>query len=359
MYVKKLSLYNFRNYNLETVYFCKGLNLICGKNAQGKTNLLEAVYLSSIGRSPRTKRDKDLINFKSEKSQTALLFHTKKGDREIKFILSRSENKKISLNGASLTKISELMGELKTVYFSPDELKLVKDAPADRRKFLDISLCQQFPSYFKLLSQYNTVLANRNKLIKNDSNHKFLSILDVQLAKLAAQIILYRKQALNKITPYAKNIHSLLSLNTEDLNLTYQTLTDKNNPEEITADIINAFNASKNKDAKLGYTSVGPHRDDIKITVNGLDVRNFGSQGQQRTVALSLKLAETEVFRENNGEYPVLLLDDVLSELDLTRQKILFEVIRNLQTIITATHIETMPQYAFDTITIENGKILR
>lgn len=359
MYIKKLSLFNFRNYNLETAEFAKGLNIICGKNAQGKTNLLEAIYFSSIGRSPRIKKDKDLIKFDTEKSQTALTYVTKKGEKEIKIILSRNENKKISLNGAGLTKISELIGEFNTVYFSPDELKLIKDAPSDRRKFLDISLCQQSPVYFKLLSQYNTVLLNRNKLLKNDSNHKFLEILDVQLAQFASKIIIYRKDAINKLSPYAEQKHFALSVNKEKLELSYQTISDKNEETEVYEEILKYLKLNREKDIKLGYTTAGPHRDDIKITLNGIDVRIYGSQGQQRTAALSLKLAETEMFRETSGEYPVLLLDDVLSELDLSRQEILFEVIKNFQTVITATHLEKIPKYAFKTLTVENGKILR
>jgi len=359
MQIKKLILSNFRNYTNQEVEFSPNLNVIIGKNAQGKTNLLEAVFLCAIGKSPRTTKDKDLIKWESSYSRITLELSKKIGNKTIDLYLFTNQNKAIKIDKIGIKKIGLLLGTLNAIYFSPDELKLIKESPDERRRFMDIDLCQFDRNYYYSLSSYNQVLQQRNKLLKTpdiNSLKETLPIWNEQLATFGAKIILSRVELINKLKKHAYNIHKNLTSDNEELNLEYQGYV-LDNENELKMLLLKKYEESVDKDIKLGFTTVGPHRDDIKITSNNIDLRSFGSQGQQRTASLSLKLAELEVFKEHLGEYPVLLLDDVLSELDMTRQKKLLDFISPIQTLLTCT------DFVFDIphteLRIENGKLIQ
>ena len=362
LFVKEIKLNHFRNYDQESVKLSPNINLIVGKNGQGKTNLLEAVYYSAIGKSSKTSRDAELINWSKDRASFCIDFEKKSGTKKIEIIFSRQTKKIVQINSVNLLKISDLLGNLNVVFFSPDELKLVKDAPQDRRKFLDTDISQLSKNYFYNLTKYNKILDQRNKLLKTAQNVEILEqtlpIWDIQLADVGSKIVFERIKFLNKLKEIAKKVHAYLTSNKEELEMSYAGIIGEN-AEEIKNQILNELKKCREKDIKLGFTNIGPHRDDIKLVVNGVDIRSFGSQGQQRTVALSLKLAELEIFKEEVGEYPVLLLDDVLSELDQERQQRLLSYCKKLQTIITATQYDPFMFQNANIIKIENGKLLQ
>lgn len=342
MKINKLTLTNFRNYNNQMVSLKEGLNVIKGKNAQGKTNLLESVFLCAIGRSPRTAKDRDLIRWNCSYAKVDIEIEKKVGTSQIELYLFKDQNKAIKINKIGIKKIGQLLGEFNAIYFSPDELKLIKDSPDERRKFMDIDLCQFDRNYFYELANYNKVLQQRNKLLKTPNQSVLkdtIAIWNEQLASSGAKIILSRLALIEKLKVHARNIHYMLTSKQEELTLAYQGYV-ADTEHDLKILLLKKYDEALEKDMHLGYTTVGPHRDDIKIESNGIDLRNFGSQGQQRTGALSLKLAELEVFKDNIGEYPVLLLDDVLSELDNTRQTKLLEYVSEIQTLITCTDFD-------------------
>lgn len=339
MEIKSVELKNFRNYTLQKVGFKSGLNILEGKNAQGKTNLLEAVFLCAIGKSPRTNKEKELLKWNEQMGKVTIEFTKKSGTKKIELYLFSNQNKAIKINGVPIKKLGELMGELNAIYFSPDELKLVKESPDERRRFMDIDLCQFNKNYFYALNKYNKILNQRNKLLKSgtlQSIKETISIWNEQLSEQACYIILKRLELIDKLKVFAERAHYYLTDNQEKMVLSYVGLTDTNK-ETLKQKLVKLYETSLEKDLNLGYTTVGPHRDDIKIMVNDVDIRHFGSQGQQRSCALSLKLAELEIFKSNLGEYPVLLLDDVLSELDEFRREKLLKIINNFQTLLTCT----------------------
>ncbi|MBQ2864074.1 MAG: DNA replication/repair protein RecF [Clostridia bacterium] len=339
MEIKSVELKNFRNYTLQKVGFKSGLNILEGKNAQGKTNLLEAVFLCAIGKSPRTNKEKELLKWNEQMGKVTIEFTKKSGTKKIELYLFSNQNKAIKINGVPIKKLGELMGELNAIYFSPDELKLVKESPDERRRFMDIDLCQFNKNYFYALNKYNKILNQRNKLLKSgnlQSIKETISIWNEQLSEQACYIILKRLELIDKLKVFAERAHYYLTDNQEKMVLSYVGLTDTSK-ETLKQKLVKLYETSLEKDLNLGYTTVGPHRDDIKIMVNDVDIRHFGSQGQQRSCALSLKLAELEIFKSNLGEYPVLLLDDVLSELDEFRREKLLKIINNFQTLLTCT----------------------
>lgn len=362
MKINQIKLLNYRNYTEEKVYFSPNLNVLLGKNAQGKTNLLEAIYFCSVTKSPRTSKESELVKWKCDFANILLDYTTRAGDKKIEITLKKRGKKIVRLNKINILKIADLVGAVKCVYFSPDELKLVKDAPQDRRKFLDTDISQLDKNYFYNLLKYNKILDNRNKLLKEQKDAEVikqtLPIWSMQLAQTGAKIICSRIKFLQKLKLYAMNSHAYLTDNSEKLDINYQgivALTEK----EIENKLLEQLALSEEKDLKLGYTTIGPHRDDIEMKVNGIDIRAFGSQGQHRTVALSLKLAELEIFKDECGEYPILLLDDVLSELDMDRQSKLLEKTKQIQTIMTTTNTN---EYLLDKATIirvEEGKVIR
>lgn len=360
MKINSLKLFNYRNYTDQSFNLADGLNVFVGKNAQGKTNALEAIYFCAIGKSLRVNKDKNLINFEKDRSKIELEVKKEFSKVKIEVYLSKQEKKTIKINKIPIKRISELLGEFNAVFFSPDELKLVKEAPEDRRRFMDIDISQTNKTYFYLLQKYDKILQNRNKLIKQSKNkdqaQETIDIWDRMLAETAAKVIEYRVDFLNKLSPFAQKTHAYLTDNKENLEIEYAGINEKTQ-QETQEKIYKKLKENFEKDFALGYTSTGPHRDDIKIKLNNLDVRSYGSQGQQRTVALSLKLAELEIMRQTTGESPVLLLDDVLSELDSSRKAKLLKMAQKFQTILTCTEFD-FPGVKAQIFNIENGGLI-
>lgn len=358
MNVTHLSLTNFRNYKRQDILFCPFVNIIMGQNAQGKTNLLESLYLCGVGKSPRTAKDKEMIMFGQGSAQVKATIQKRYGKDEVRIILDKSTNKKIAIRGMPILRMGELMGVVSIVFFSPDEMGIVKAAPSDRRRFMDIALSQMSKSYFYLLSKYNRIVSQRNKLLKSGkANDDSLSPWDTQLCETAALIIKTRKGFIEQLSLFAAKEHLFLTQDKESLTLKYESILGKDK-EEIKENLLNQTLQNRERDLRLGVTSIGPHKDDFGIFINDIDVRKFGSQGQQRTAALSLKLAEAALSTQEKGESPVLLLDDVMGELDQSRQQMLLKRINGLQSIITCTHLSNQLLKSLGEhkiITIQNG----
>lgn len=359
MFIEKLKLKNYRNYKEEIFNFSEGLNVIVGKNAQGKTNVLEAIFFSVIGKSFKTNKEKELIKWEENYSQIEGFFKRKYRDVKIEVNFDRNFKKNIKIDGLSIKRTGELLGHVNAVFFSPDELKLIKESPEERRKFLNIAISQINKRYFYLLGRYEKVLANRNKLLKTSKDIKTLKetidIWDRSLADISEKIAKEREEFVKALSPLAKLAHSYISSGKENLEIKYNTFEVEG---DYKTNLIKTLQKNLNKDYKLGYTTVGVHRDDLDIYLNGVEVKNFGSQGQQRTVSLSLKLAELEIIKERTGEYPILLLDDVLSELDSERRKKLIKFTSKTQTILTCTEFDQEVEN-YKKIEIENGKIIK
>ncbi|MBS3995504.1 MAG: DNA replication/repair protein RecF [Alkaliphilus sp.] len=356
MNIEKLKIINYRNYNQLQLEFHPKINIFVGDNAQGKTNILEAIYMSGTGKSFRTNRDRDIIKF--DKNQAYVKVEAQKRYSNVTVELKLEENKKkqIKINGLSLTKNYEILNNIFVVVFSPEDLKLIKEGPSERRKFLDFEISNIKPSYYHNINQYNKVLMQRNHLLRKANNlNKYkntLEVWDEKLVEIGTLIIKERVKFINRIGTLSRLIHRKITDNLENLEVKYLS----NVPFERENDIVDKFNINLKKnfeiDLNRGMTTVGPHRDDLGIYINGIDARNYGSQGQQRTTALSLKLAEIELIKAEALEYPVLLLDDVMSELDQSRQKYLIKSLKDVQIFITTTEINSLERYA-----IENKKI--
>ena len=361
MQVKSVTVRNFRNLGAQKISLCGGLNVFTGLNAQGKTNFLESIVLCSIGKSPRTDRDKDMINrdgdWASVKTETAV----RSGVCSVEIKLSRGEKKRVAVNGMPIARIGELMGRLNVIYFSPQEIRVIREGPDSRRRFMDIDLCQTDKNYFYTLARYNKILSQRNNLIKTQAKNadikEMLSVWDAQLAEEGARLYLKRAGFAEKIFPLAADAHYALSGGKEELGVVYQTDMAGFSKEEAKADLIEKLSLDMEKQLRLGYTLRGPHRDDIKFTVDGVDIRKYGSQGQQRTAALSLKLAEVSLMEEITGERPVLILDDVFGEIDAARQNRLLEYISGTQTLVAATEFNKTPRGECRFFTVSGGKI--
>ena len=340
MIIKTIQLENFRNYDKIKIALHPNLNVFVGNNAQGKTNLVEAVYLCGIGKSVRTSRERETIKWEKEHAKICIEAEKQFNKSKVEIALFKNDKKAVKINGLPIKRIGELMGEIPVVYFSPDEISLIKDGPQDRRRFMDIDISQLNKTYFYLLCRYDKVLQERNKLLKQtrslDVLKDTISIWDEQLSDIASRIITYRINFINKLIKPANEVHKKITDGKENLEISYVGQTGET-PEEIRQKLLVQYEKSVQKDFDIGYTTVGPHRDDIKIMINGVDIRNFGSQGQQRLATLSLKIAELEIFKEEKGESPILLLDDVLSELDETRKMNLLKCIKDIQSIITCT----------------------
>ena len=340
MIITEFRIENFRSFNRFHVKLTPGLNVFVGKNAQGKTNLLESIYFCGVGKPTRTNKEKELIKWDTERAKVVVELKKEYSSGKIEVFLSKAEKKTIRINGLPIKRIGELMGELPVIHFSPDEIRLIKDAPQDRRRFMDIDISQMSKHYFYLLLRYEKILNQRNKLLKQTKSlsvlKDMLSIWDSQMSEIAGKIIISRIKFITLLSPQAADIHSFITDGSENLSLSYQGVTGKDD-KEIAEKLLKAYQQNLQKDFDLGYTTVGPHRDDIKVMINDVDIRSFGSQGQQRLATLSMKLAELEIFKAENGETPVLLLDDVLSELDSVRQKRFLQKIKGLQIILTCT----------------------
>lgn len=340
MKIKKLALKNFRSYSDQVFEFDDKLNILVGQNAQGKTNVLEAIFYAVIGKSFRTSKEKDLIKWNENFGNIEAEFFNGYRDLSVKILFNKEKKKSVLIDGVAIHKIGELLGRTCAVFFSPNELKLVKESPEDRRKFLNIAISQTNKRYFYLLARYEKVLASRNKLLKSSSNlaviKETVDIWNRSLCDLAEKIFIERKRFIEEMTPYAEKAHEYLSGGGELLKIEYKS----DFKENYSQNMFKYLEKNLEKDFKLGYTSVGVHRDDLSLFVNGEEVKIFGSQGQQRTVALSLKLAELECNKNRIGQYPILLLDDVFSELDDERRRRLLNFTKKTQTIITCTEID-------------------
>ena len=361
MFIKTLTLKNFRHYTEEQISFSNGINILTGANAQGKTNAAEAIFFLCTGYSPRANRDKLLVRHGEEFASIRGDAVSRYGDVSVRIDFNKADKKTIYINELQVLKIGELMGNINSVFFNPSELKLVQESPEDRRRFLNVSLSQMSKPYFYALQRYNKILSQRNNLLKDPDAYvirETLPIWDIQLAKEAAKIIKSRNEFLNALSPIAEQKHAYLTDGKEKLTMKTES-GYYGEEDEIAYALKEDLKTGLERDMRLGYTSIGPHRDDIKFSLNGDDVRVFGSQGQQRTVALSLKLAETETFYNKFGEYPILILDDVLSELDKKRQRKLISAVEHLQTVFTATGLDrtVFKDKAFNRIIIENGRV--
>lgn len=361
MYFKEVKLKNFRNYIEEKIELHPKVNIITGENAQGKTNLLEALYIMSLGKSFRTSKDGDLINFDSENSSISTISF--KDDRRTEIEISyMGGEKSIKINGMKTTKHSEILENVYIVIFSPEDLKIVKDEPEKRRRFINIELCQIKPIYYKNLARYKKIITQRNHILKQEPlNKELLDVWSEELFKTGAKLMLDRADFIRKLDIISRKIHSDITDGKEKLEIFY----DSNVGSKASlSEQIDEFRKSADKNIKVDIsrrtTTIGPHKDDLKILIDGKDVKSFGSQGQQRTAALSLKLAEIELIKAEAGETPILLLDDVLSELDQFRQKFLINSLKDVQLFITTTE---MNDYVKDslkdnfTFTIQKGKI--
>lgn len=338
MFIKEIYLKNFRNYEEQKIELNENINVFYGNNAQGKTNILEALYFCALGRSFRTYKESELINFKGEDSTIKIKYEKNNRDNNIEISLNKKNNKVIKLNDIKLSKNSELVGNINLVIFSPDDIMILKEGPALRRKFLDILISQLKPKYLHELNQYNKVLEQRNAMLKNKTLET-IEVWNEQLATQAEKIYKYRKEYIEKLQEKLTYIHPGLTENKETIQIKYETtFKDKES-------FIKKLNENLNLDILRGYTSIGPHREDFEISINGKSVNLYGSQGQHRTAILALKIAELNIIKEEIGENPVLLLDDVTSELDEHRVLAIFEVIKDYQVLITCTDINSVLKY--------------
>ena len=342
MRVTGLRLVNFRNYPSLSLRPDAGLCVLTGENAAGKTNVLESLFLCSLGRSHRTIRDAEMIRAGVSFASVAVDVDTRGGPRRIECKLFPGERKKITIDGAPLSRSGELLGCLNVVMFAPEDLSLVKDGPGERRRFLDMAISQLRPSYYYTLQQYNNALKQRNALLKDPDglDYDALESWDEQLAVLGASIILNRMELVDRVSVIAAEQHETLSDGAETLKVDYEPNVSPQASSDLGKTLRLALADTAERDVYRGSTSVGPHRDDLGLRVGGTDVRVYGSQGQQRTTVLSLKLAQLEILRAEKGDSPVLLLDDVFSELDRNRQKMLLIAAQDCQTFLSCTHLE-------------------
>ena len=355
MIIKSIELRNFRNYENLDIHLDEGTNILYGDNAQGKTNILEAAYLSGTTKSHKGSRDKEMIRFGEKESHIRTVVQKKEKEYQIDMHLRKSGSKGVAVNKIPIKKASELFGILNIVFFSPEDLNIIKNGPAERRRFIDAELCQLDKIYLSDLTNYNKILNQRNKLLKdlyfNPSLKETLPVWDMQLVNYGKKIIARRNQFIMELNEVVHDIHYKISGGREEMVIKYEP-----NIEDIFFE--DELIRAKEKDLKYAQTSVGPHRDDLKISVGDIDVRKFGSQGQQRSCALSLKLSEIKLVEQTIHDKPVLLLDDVLSELDHNRQNYLLQVIDDTQTIITCTGLDDFVKNRFTlnkVYEVENG----
>lgn len=367
MNVTRLHVKNFRNISDTELYPDKGINIIFGENAQGKTNLLESIWLFSGFRSFRGSKDNELIKFDEDFLKTDIDFYGSGREQNIKLIVSR-QSKKILLNSVPLSATSKLLGSFNCVVFSPAYLSLVKGNPSERRKFIDAAICQVRPSFAKILTDYNKILCQRNQFLKdlkyNNSNYEFLEIWNSKLSEKAVQMINERIKYIEKLSVSSADIYSGLSGRREELKLEYKMRVSSNRYEKITENvdestILELLKQNESNDIMYGSTSIGAHHDDIEIKIDDISAKSFGSQGQQRSAALSLKLGEAQILRDITGEIPVALLDDVMSELDVNRQDYILNHIKDWQVFITCCEPSTVLRMCDGkTFEIKNGGLV-
>ncbi len=344
MWIKKIKINNFRNYKSQEINLEKNINIFYGENAQGKTNIIEAIFLSSMGKSFRAKKDKEMIMLGEEKSNIEIEYE--KTDRNGKIKIELGNKKILYINGIKIKKLSELLGKINVVIFTPDDINILKGGPQNRRRFLDIMISQLRPNYMYNLNLYLKTLEQRNNYLRQikeeNKNENMLEIWDEELSNYAINIYNYRKEFIEKIKNKIKNIHSEITNNKEEIEIEY--LSECISKEKY----LELLKQRRKLDIIKGYTTKGIHRDDFNIYINKKELGIYGSQGQHRTAILSLKLSELNIVKDEIGESPILLLDDFMSELDEKRRKNFLEKINDVQVIITCT----------EKIDIENKEIL-
>lgn len=335
--INRLSLHNFRNIKKASISLQEGINVITGDNAQGKTSALEAIYMCATGRSQRTRIDNQLILFGEKEAHIKLEAMIKNRAERIDIHIKEEGKKGIAMNGVPIHKLGELFGLLQVIIFSPEDLQLIKYGPSERRRFMDMEICQYSNVYYYDLQQYYKVLKQRNNLLKEIQKKPKLAdtlfVWDMQLVQFGVRVIQHRERFIRGLSKMAEEKHRIISGGTEMLQVAYKPNTEKELLEK-------KLYTHRDRDLFIGSTSVGPHKDDILFSINGTDAKTFSSQGQQRTAALSLKLAEISYMEQETGSPPILLLDDVFSELDGSRQTYLMQGIEQCQTIITCTGID-------------------
>ena len=355
MWIKKIKINNFRNYEKEKINLEKNINIFYGQNAQGKTNIIESIFLCSLGKSFRAKKDNEMIKLNEENAIVEVEYE--KSDRDGKIKIEIGNKKNIYLNGIKIKKLSELLGNLNIVIFTPDDINILKGGPQNRRRFLDIMISQLRPNYMHILNLYLKTIEQRNKYLRQiKEEHKdenLLEIWDEKLAEYAVKIYEYRKEFIEKIIKKINIIHKNITNGEEQIELEY--ITECDNKEKY----LQLLKERRKLDIIKGFTTKGIHRDDFVIYINKKEIKIFGSQGQNRTAMLSLKLAELQVIYDEIGEYPILLLDDFMSELDRTRRKNFLENIEGTQVIITGTEKLDIENLDYLEYNVSNGKVLK
>ena len=360
MFIKRLQMLNYRNYNVLDISLGPHVNVFMGDNAQGKTNILEGIYYCAFARSHRTSKDRELINWRYDNALLSVTVGRERLDKRIDISILKDGKKAIQINKIKIKKIGELFGNFNVVMFSPEDLKIIKDSPGVRRKFIDMELCQLNPKYYYNLVQYNKVLNERNSILRNRNiNKDILDIYDMQLVEFGYNIIIDRLEYIQKLNKYSTKIHSDITSGKEKIEFKYiSTIKDLENIKE---NFYSLLEKNRSRDCERGITSIGPHRDDFTVLINDIDTKSYGSQGQQRTAVLTIKFSSLKIIKELTGEHPVLLLDDVLSELDFSRKKYILSTIGDIQTIITCTGIEDLYEYLDDkskVFKVKDGEIL-
>ncbi len=360
MFIKRLQMLNYRNYNVLDISLGPHVNVFMGDNAQGKTNILEGIYYCAFARSHRTSKDRELINWNADNALLSVSVGRERLDKRIDISILKDGKKAIQINKIKIKKIGELFGNFNVVMFSPEDLKIIKDSPGVRRKFIDMELCQLNPKYYYNLVQYNKVLNERNSILRNRNiNKDILDIYDMQLVEFGYNIIIDRLEYIKKLNKYSTKIHSDITSGKEKIEFKYiSTIKDLENIKE---NFHSLLEKNRSRDCERGITSIGPHRDDFTVLINDIDTKSYGSQGQQRTAVLTIKFSSLKIIKELTGEHPVLLLDDVLSELDFSRKRYILSTIGDIQTIITCTGIEDLYEYLDDkskVFKVKDGEIL-
>lgn len=357
MIIKSIELSNFRNYDLEKFDFHNGTNVLFGDNAQGKTNVLEAIFVGCTTKSHKGSKDADMIQKNKEASHIRYYVEKNNCTFKVEIHMKRGKTKGIAIDGIPIKNSKELMGLSNVIFFSPEDLSIINNGPEERRRFIDMELCQLNKGYLFYLTQYKKVLKQRNALLKQIQENKdllsSLEIWDTQLVQHGKKIIEWREEFIQNLNEIMKKKHSSLTGGKEEIKIEYK-------PNCRTNDFEEKLFIQTDKDIFHGSTTVGPHRDDMLFYIGNQEIKTYGSQGQKRTAALSLKMAEIEIVENTIGEKPILLLDDVLSELDRNRQNYLLENIKGIQTIITCTGLEEFVQNGINidqTFEIVNGSI--
>jgi DNA replication and repair protein RecF len=364
MIIQKIKIENFRNYHEEEVIFHDKVNVIIGDNAQGKTNLLESIYVSSLGRSFRTTKDKEMILFEKPYARIMANYITEDQETKVDVGFSKEGKKEIKMNNVKVEKMTEMLNHFYVVVFSPDDLKIVKEEPEKRRNFIDRELCKMKISYLNNLVQYKRILMQRNAYLKSEKkDRQAMAVWDEALSQYGAQVITQRNAFIEELNEISRQIHDKITQGKEILELKYEpNIKPETDEKTLFEKMKKKLEDHYKSDSYAGNTGVGPHKDDVLILINGISARQYGSQGQQRTAALSMKLAEIYLIEKEKGEKPILLLDDVLSELDQDRQKYLIKALSESQLFITTAELnpqlsESLPQGNF--YWVSNGKISR